>query len=218
LITHLYRHLLASGVCRPAAVAVLAGALAGCAPGARPRGERSPAREVVVTYDHGIGGPGPTVRITASAGGRVRGAVLLAAPPAGGADADDRARAEARRAWLRAHYGCAVFRPEPWGAGAVCAAPFPRGAPDWAAVLRQLDAAGVEAPPPPAEPPPDWLCSDGGGFRVAVRAPGRPPLMYRYDSCDPATSARAAHRDRLAAVLDAVLERALVRPLSGPAG
>ena len=198
--------------------------LAGCA-GRRPPAPAAPVREVTVTHDYGIAGRGPTVRRVEQPDGRVRGELLLHLRAYDAADPDERAREGDQRAWLRAHDGCTRFRPSARG-GQVCAAPFPPGRPpDWAAALRALDATGLEAPPPAAPPRPAaerlpdgrvaiTVCSDGGGYAVRVRRPGRPDVTYGYHDCTPATPAQAAHRDRVAAVVRALLAQALLRPLT----
>ena len=121
-------------------------------------------REIRITQDFGLGGPGPTIRILVDSG-RIRGEVYVTHWVADPADTSGVAFEKRLRDDLRKNYGCVSFvitEDE-----AACRVPF-RREPDWVRFVARLDsllAAGPPAPPPT----PNLVCTDGSGWELVDR-------------------------------------------------
>ncbi|MGH7519572.1 MAG: hypothetical protein ACREOC_19230 [Gemmatimonadales bacterium] len=94
-----------------------------------------------------------------------------------------------------------------------CDVPFARGAPDWAAVLQQLDAASLMAPPlqPGVQRTPQGemaICNDGAPWKLTVRGNTGETLVQDQQSCGARDSTRAQFERSIEAVLDALAAQA----------
>ena len=181
---------------------LLAAALLGCraAPSPAPEPTAPAVRVVTVGQSYSLAGIFTRVSLREHADGRVTGSVLISTGEAN------------RRSQARA-YGCRMQREgEDDTQSFRCTLPFPRGAPDWAAVLARLDALGIERPPPPRQPPAGtgYICNDGTPWGYTVEypsQPGRVPVSDRQ-ACAPPDPARSAFEDGVLAVLRDVMRAA----------
>ena len=124
-----------------------------------PRG----AREITMKAGGGIGGMGPTIRVTRSANGRVEGEMLVELEDPETSRHGGRfqyvAEMKARYAKL---YGCDAWALDRGVRGMqLCRVPFRDGEPEWAVIFARLDSLVRNPAPPetlisrPAPPPPD---------------------------------------------------------------
>jgi hypothetical protein len=121
-------------------------------------------REVRISQDFGLGGPGPTIRIVVSSR-VIRGEVYVTHWVSAAEDSDTVSLEKTLRDGLRSRYGCTSFVTV--GNEAACRVPFARN-PNWKRFLARLDSLLATAPPSPA-PDPNLICADGSGWELADR-------------------------------------------------
>ena len=155
----------------------------GCATGRSPapRETSRAAREVRVAIDYG-NAPGPRLDLMVGPGADVRGALYARLR------LFDPGLSDSLTALIRTHRGAyfasvACTHPLQMAGAEVCQAQFPRGAPNWVAVLREVDAA---------------LSADAVAERESVLAPMTPlpGALIRIRGCnDACLSVHAEMRD-----------------------
>ena len=117
------------------------------------------------------------------------------------------------RPGIEKQYGCRTARhqeePRTWS----CQVPFQSGQPDWARLLRQLDALGVMTPPSDSLLSSragrlGSLCLDGTPWTLRIRDSSETLLVDDRQSCGPIGSVRKRFEAGLEAVIDSVNRRA----------
>ncbi|MGH2374893.1 MAG: hypothetical protein ACRDIC_15700 [bacterium] len=107
---------------------------------------------------------------------------------------------------LEARFGCPMRQAAPapeWQ----CSVPFRSRAPDWGALLRQLDRAGLMAPPIDSSLRlvPVIVCSDGTPWNLTVQSPAGAVLVRDEQVCGPTSAQRDAYEEQVEAVAAAVV-------------
>ncbi|HJQ53150.1 MAG TPA: hypothetical protein VJ825_04815 [Gemmatimonadaceae bacterium] len=162
-------------------------------------------REIRITQDFGLGGPGPTIRVVVDSG-RTRGEVYVTHWVADPADSSGVALEKLLRHDLRKQYGCTSFvivEDE-----AACRVPF-RREPDWTGFVVRLDSLLATAPPAPP-PTPNLVCTDGSGWEVVDRMGAR----VRRDAsryCGPGSPERERYERGMWSLLNAIDRTAAAR-------
>jgi hypothetical protein len=105
---------------------------------------------------------------------------------------------------VEARFGCRL-RPAESEHAWQCTVPFRRVAPDWAAVLRQLDRAGVMAPPTDLRLAPIIICNDGVTWDLTVQSPPGSVVVRDEQECGSTSSRRDAYEEEVEAVLASVV-------------
>jgi hypothetical protein len=149
------------------------------------------AREIRITQDFGLGGPGPTIRILVDST-RVRGEAYVTHYLSHPDDSSGMKFSKETEARYRSEYGCKSFvltKDE-----AICRLPF-RIQPDWVRLLTRLDSLRSSAPSPlPRDP--NLVCTDSPGWGVVERT----FTELRRDEtrfCGPGTAARANYENAM---------------------
>lgn len=171
-------------------------------------------REIHLRSEGGISIPGPLLRIRESADDRVRGEYIVSAFATSPLQSDSANAASllAARRSLAQDYGCRIALHD--GYELFCRAPFPRGLPDWRALLTTLDSLRIEEPRPyPPEPPlppaePGRLvirgCNDGpAGPTVRVWRNGT-WTSHGYGGCRELSREQREFADALSRILQRV--------------
>ena len=123
---------------------------------------------------------------------------------------------DVNRDFVRRAFGC---RPRRWkdadGESWRCRAPFTRGEPDWAELLRSLEAAGVAAPPPATDLSATvdsigghpvmrrTFCSDGSPWATTWRGGSRDSVVTPQ-GCGTLSPARREFEARVTQVIDSL--------------
>lgn len=145
------------------------------------------SREIRLSQDFGLGGPGPLIRILVESS-QVRGEAYISYYHRETTDSDEMEQMSQLEARYRTDYGCKRFAVT--NHEATCRLPF-RTQPNWPRLLATLDSLRRTAPGSPP-PDPNVLCADYPGWSLSERA-GTQIVHDRSRFCGAGSGARVKY-------------------------